>query len=158
MVRQHHRLNGHEFEQSLGDSEGQVSLACCSPRDHKEANMTSQLNNNNIQIYICIYILVFIYSLGCPRSQLWHMDFLVAACKPPGLHGTQFPAQGQNPGLLHCKCGVLATGLPKKSPPAYFNSVVFHIIVISLRGKILGNVSRNISGQNRIMLCFPWGR
>ena len=31
MVRQHHRLNGHEFEQPPGDSEGQGSLACCSP-------------------------------------------------------------------------------------------------------------------------------
>ena len=30
MVRQHHWLNGHEFEQTLGDSEGQGSLACCS--------------------------------------------------------------------------------------------------------------------------------
>ena len=28
----HHRLSGHEFEQALGDSEGQGSLACCSPR------------------------------------------------------------------------------------------------------------------------------
>ena len=27
----HHRLNGHEFEQALGDSEGQGSLMCCSP-------------------------------------------------------------------------------------------------------------------------------
>ena len=32
MVRWHHQLNGHEFEQTLGDSEGQGSLACCSPR------------------------------------------------------------------------------------------------------------------------------
>ena len=31
MVGQHHRLNGHEFEQTLGDSEGQGSLARCSP-------------------------------------------------------------------------------------------------------------------------------
>ena len=30
MVRWHHRLNGHEFEQTPGDSEGQGSLACCS--------------------------------------------------------------------------------------------------------------------------------
>ena len=30
MVREHHRLNGHEFEQTLGDSEGQRSLACYS--------------------------------------------------------------------------------------------------------------------------------
>ena len=31
MVGSHHQLNGHEFEQTLGDSEGQRSLACCSP-------------------------------------------------------------------------------------------------------------------------------
>ena len=31
MVRQHHRLNGHESEQTPGDSEGQGSLVCCSP-------------------------------------------------------------------------------------------------------------------------------
>ena len=31
MVEWHHWLNGHELEQSLGDSEGQGSLACCSP-------------------------------------------------------------------------------------------------------------------------------
>ena len=28
MVGWHHRLNGHEFEQTMGDSEGQGSLAC----------------------------------------------------------------------------------------------------------------------------------
>ena len=31
----HHRLNGHEFEQTLGDGEGQGNLACCSPWGHK---------------------------------------------------------------------------------------------------------------------------
>ena len=30
MVGWHHRFNGHEFGQTLGDSEGQGSLACCS--------------------------------------------------------------------------------------------------------------------------------
>ena len=30
MVGWHHRLNGHEFERALGDSEGQGGLACCS--------------------------------------------------------------------------------------------------------------------------------
>ena len=36
MVGWHHRLNGLEFEQTRGDSEGQGSLACCSPWGHKE--------------------------------------------------------------------------------------------------------------------------
>ena len=31
IVGWHHQLNGHEFEQALGDGEGQGSLACCSP-------------------------------------------------------------------------------------------------------------------------------
>ena len=40
MAGWHHRLNGHEFEQTLGDSEGQGSLSCCSPWGHKESNST----------------------------------------------------------------------------------------------------------------------
>ena len=38
MVGWHHRLNRHEFEQTLGDSEGQGSLECCSPWGHKESD------------------------------------------------------------------------------------------------------------------------
>ena len=36
----HHQLNGHEPEQTPGDSEGQGSLACCSPWGCKESDMT----------------------------------------------------------------------------------------------------------------------
>ena len=35
MVGLHHQLSGHEFEQTLGESEGQGSLACCSPWGHR---------------------------------------------------------------------------------------------------------------------------
>ena len=44
MVGQHHRLNGHEFEQTLGDSKGQGSIGCCSPRGYKELDTTEQLH------------------------------------------------------------------------------------------------------------------
>ena len=40
MVGWHHRLDGHEFEQTLGDGKGQRSLACCSPWSRKETGMT----------------------------------------------------------------------------------------------------------------------
>ena len=40
MVGWHHQLNGYEFEQALGDGEGQRSLVCCSPWGHKELDMT----------------------------------------------------------------------------------------------------------------------
>ena len=47
MVGWHHRLNGYEFEQTLGDSEGQASLVCCSSWSCKESDMTELLNNNS---------------------------------------------------------------------------------------------------------------
>ena len=47
MVGWYHWLNGHEFEQAPGDSEGQRRLACCSPWGHKESDTTLQLNNSN---------------------------------------------------------------------------------------------------------------
>ena len=40
MIGWHHQRNGHEFEQTPGDSEEQGSLVCCSPWGHKESDMT----------------------------------------------------------------------------------------------------------------------
>ena len=53
MVGWHHWLNGHEFERALGVGEGQGSLACCSPRGHKESDTNEQLKNSppDIKIY-----------------------------------------------------------------------------------------------------------
>ena len=46
MIGWYHQLNGHEFDQALGDGEGQGSLACYSPSGFKESYMTERLNNN----------------------------------------------------------------------------------------------------------------
>ena len=46
MLRWLHWLNAQEFEQTLGDSEGQGRLACCSLWGHKESDMTYRLNSN----------------------------------------------------------------------------------------------------------------
>ena len=46
MAGWHHRLKGHEFEQTPGDGEGHRSLVCCSP-GIAESDPTEQLNNNN---------------------------------------------------------------------------------------------------------------
>ena len=40
MVGWHHQLDGHEFEQALGDGDGQGSLTCCSPCGCKELETT----------------------------------------------------------------------------------------------------------------------
>ena len=50
MVGWHHRLDGHEFEQAPGDSEGQGSLARCSPWGPRESDTTERLNSNKNQL------------------------------------------------------------------------------------------------------------
>ena len=53
MVTKHYPLNGHESKETLGGSEGQGSLVCCSPWGHKESDMTQQLNNNKYSPWGC---------------------------------------------------------------------------------------------------------
>ena len=50
MAGWHHRLNGHEFEQTPGGSEGQGRLVFCSPWGHKELDTTERLNNNKTSL------------------------------------------------------------------------------------------------------------
>ena len=57
-----HRLSGHEFEQTPGDSEGQGSLVCCSPWGCKESDMTERLNYNS-----CV-----VPGARVPRAKIWH--------------------------------------------------------------------------------------
>ena len=51
MVGWHHRLNGHKYEQALGDDEGLKSLARCSPWGCKELDMTERVNKNNKAVH-----------------------------------------------------------------------------------------------------------
>ena len=46
MVGWHHRFDGCEFEQTLGDSDGQGSLACCCPWGCRESEMTERLSKH----------------------------------------------------------------------------------------------------------------
>ena len=47
IVGWHHQLNGHEFEQTMGDSEGQGSLVNCSPWGCKESDSTEAIEQKN---------------------------------------------------------------------------------------------------------------
>ena len=77
MVGQHHRLNGHEFEQIPGNSEGQGILACCSPSGHKESDMTEWLNTATLIFIMLIVAVILISILLSPQnaySQSYSMD------------------------------------------------------------------------------------
>ena len=56
MVGWYHWLNKHEFEQTLEDSEGQGSLACCSPWSHKVSDITERLNNSKDTLETLVYV------------------------------------------------------------------------------------------------------
>ena len=74
MLGWHHRLNGHEFEQTPGDGEGQGSLARCSPWGHKESDTTELLNNNKVLKLQCqgfpLENLTEHFCCVCKREQL----------------------------------------------------------------------------------------
>ena len=70
MVGWHHRLNGHEFEQILGDRDGQESPMCCSPWGCKELEMTEGLSDWTA-IFHSVYVQQFPYLFTCQWASFW---------------------------------------------------------------------------------------
>ena len=68
MVGWHHRLNGYEFEQTLGNSR-QGALACCSPWGCQESDTTERLSNNSNNNKATAFFLLTFYTLS-PLYQL----------------------------------------------------------------------------------------
>ena len=69
MVGWHHRLDGREFEQALGDSEGQDSpLTCCSPWGCKEQDRTEWLTASQCQVFVHME-----HTLHEPRHLHWSL-------------------------------------------------------------------------------------
>ena len=119
----HHWLNGHEFEQTPGDSEGQGSLACCSPWGHKESAMTEQLNDNQRVSWMkdkistlstCLFNILFdnvngavflISFLECSLLVLLFSHSVVAdSLQPHGLQHARLPCPLPTPGACSNAC------------------------------------------------------
>ena len=74
MVGWHHRLNGHDFEKTLGVGDGQGGLACCSPWGHKETDTTEQLNWTELN-YLPSYIFMPIINILFSTSFLINFSY-----------------------------------------------------------------------------------
>ena len=73
MVGWHHQINGHEFEQALGDGEGQRSLVCWSPWGHKESDITEWISNNNQRLYNLLSMLTIPTNSG-RNNEIYYLD------------------------------------------------------------------------------------
>ena len=102
MVGWYHQLNGHEFEQALGDGEGQGSRACCSPWGHRESDMTERLNHNELSMF-CPPNLPLTqtpnwFFLLCILSQLRHYYYLHVCSVPKSCSILRYPTDYRPPG------------------------------------------------------------
>ena len=78
MVEWHRRINGHELVQTLGDSEGQGSLECCSLWGREESDTTWRLNNDNkckalfllFISFLCIRAKTEVQQQGCNEDKI----------------------------------------------------------------------------------------
>ena len=71
MVGWHHRLDGHEFDEAPGVSDGQGGLACCSPWGRIESDMTDQLNSTEPY-----YKVIALFS-RCKENGAWIVLFCI---------------------------------------------------------------------------------
>ena len=119
IVGWHHRFNGHEFEQTLGDSEGQGSLVCSSPWGHKESNTTEWLNNSSL------------YSDYL--NSWWHFFFQIILIDYILYIISEWTKKKQNLGVelsVRSKCEMLCSGedvLSLKVPTAVCGSCAYRL-------------------------------
>ena len=81
MVRQHHQLNGHEFEQTLGDNEGQESLTCCSPWGRRVGHDLATEQQQHIYVYVCVCVCVCVcIYIMCVYMYLYNVCVCIYIC------------------------------------------------------------------------------
>ena len=103
MVGWHHRLNGYEFEQALGVSDGQGGLVCCSPWGCKESDTTKQLNwadwiINGWWVLSKVFLHLLRLSYGFYLSIQFSYSVGSTSLKPHGLQHARLPRPSPTPG------------------------------------------------------------
>ena len=120
----HHQLAGHEFEQTLGDSERQGSLARCSPWGRKESDTTQQLNNEHAGSHLCFSKKISIHQK-----------------KKFKIHGVNLPKEGG----INPQCSIC----PQRDKQAIFTAVLKKQQLFSQEYRILECVK-----DSNCLFCF----
>ena len=144
MVEQHHRLDGHKFEQPPGVGDGQGSLVFCSPWDHKELDSTERLNWTERSIGT-----ILDFGSGIIRKR-WHVClFCIPATLPPCY---SWMSTGQ---ILHICCSTVCNALPCGRPTSlpYLHKDLAEIPNATLP-KILSLTAPPLQPAPLYRLCF----
>ena len=149
MVGWHQQLNEHEFEQAPGVGDGQGSLACCSPWNHKELDMTKRLNWK-LNYSDCSLWLNSSGHLGC--GLMFQQILCMATCNPFCFHrdisllGNSQLTKVWTVQILHI--------LRRKNLFKYVQGLLqrrwWQPTVVFLPGES--------QGQGSLLGCHPWGR
>ena len=134
-------LNGREFEQTLGDSEGQGSLACCSPWGHKELDTTYWLSNND----------------GILRESFYGFYFLLLKVKSLShvlLLAIPWTAAHQAPSSMGFSRQEYWSGVPLPSPAADLTSdnFIYKMGLTVYNLSISKRTNMNLSGDKKYTL------
>ena len=138
MVRQHNQLNGHEFEQTLGDGEGQESLTSCNPWDREESDSTQQLttklcslstNNRGLWCFCLADRKIVTLWLQC-FQQLIAEHLLIMQNRLQRAYSIELINTKCHQPIrsLLSYCGEIAMGHTRQSRlPSHFSSVLLHL-------------------------------
>ena len=127
MVGWHHRLDGHEFEETPGVSDGQGSLACYSPWGRKESHTTEWLNWTELLRECCMYQWTA-WLLICLRNL--SQEFIIS-------------------------CALIGTNYLFVCSPQMFPATCLSLC--SLRGGVLLTLRRPLPSPGRSLISFGGG-
>ena len=130
MAGWHHWFNGHEFEETPGDGDGQGGLECCSPWGHKELDMTEQPNNNSKNHRLSRMHILFRCTLNMYQGT-YTMFWTMSLDKDSRIQATQIMFFD----LSRMKLEVIHTKISGK-PLKYFGNYIRHLNNYRLKEEI----------------------
>ena len=126
MVGWHHRLNGHKFEQTLGDGEGQGSLPCCSLMGQSQTRLrdwtphtpttTTQTENTNILVNWSPHVVIWGVQDAVPGLNVLSYLFQPTRCKKSKYSTVIVPKFSDSPDQILRKSCTASWQKPLKEP------------------------------------------
>ena len=145
MVRQHHLLNGQEFEQTLGDSEVQGSLECCSSWSHRIGHDLVTENNNSISELLELWFVIINFRIFSSVQFSSVTQSCPTLCDPMNRSMPGLPVHHQLPEFTQTHVHQVSDAIQPSHP-------------LSSPSPPAPNPSQHQSFSNESTLCMRWSK